>query len=173
MFISEHASCLNMYCWRNILTRTCNRWKVYLHVSVPRYSVKIAYIGLVKQPEGCSSLPLSLDLQKRCICNYFPLFLPHHYCTDLPLSLIFILVVHQELCFDIHATPWLRCKRDSCEVLGHLLLLMCLFHLMHCFHPFLSLSPPILGCCIWHFFSLCSWVCTSITIWLLYIMWFT
>lgn len=50
------------------------------------------------------SLSLSLDLQKRCICNYFPLFLPHHYCTDLPLSLIFILVVHQELCFDIHVT---------------------------------------------------------------------
>lgn len=73
------------------------------------------------------SLSLSLDLQKWCICNYFPLFLPHHYCTDLPLSLIFILVVHQELCFDIHVTAWLRCKRDSCEVLGHLLLLMCVF----------------------------------------------
>lgn len=116
------------------------------------------------------SLFLSLDLQKRCICNYFPFFLPHHYCTDLPLSLIFILVVHQDLCFDIHVTAWLRCKRDSCEVLGHLLLLMCVFF-TSC--TAFILSHPILGCCIWHFFGVCSWVCTSNTIWLLYIMWFT
>lgn len=32
--------------------------------SVPRYPVKIAYIGLVKQPEGCSSLSLSLLIFK-------------------------------------------------------------------------------------------------------------
>lgn len=44
----------------------------------------------VKQSEGCSSLSLLIfgegEKKKRCICNYFPSSLPHHYRRDLVSS---------------------------------------------------------------------------------------
>lgn len=83
------------------------------------------------------SIPFEL-WKKRCLCNYFPSPQPHHYLKDLPPSPSgLVLVVYQELCFDIHVAAWLGCRIDICEVLGRLLLLCFLF--TPC--TFSSLSP--------------------------------
>lgn len=80
-------------------------------------------------------LPLPWSLKKRMNLQIFPFSpassLPQRSPSifiSLPLS-VFALLVHQVLCFDIHVAAWLRCKRDSCEVLGHLLLLLFPFFL--------------------------------------------
>lgn len=133
------------------------------------FSIVHIYMDLLKQSEGFS-FPSPLSFEKRYICNYFPSPLPHHYLWDLRLSLSrFVLVVHQELCFDIHVTAWLRCKRDSCKVLGHLLLLLC-FLFTYCTFSFPPLSslPPwyILSAAVLTWFN---WVCVCNIL----LMWFT
>lgn len=117
------------------------------------------YMDRVKQSEGCST-PSPLIFEKTWICNYFPSILPHHYLRDLPLSLsfcFFVLLVHQELRFDIHVAAWLRCRRDSCKVLGHLLLLLC-FLFTSC--TFSSSSFPLLPL-PWFILSLLLWGCIT------------
>ena len=108
-------------------------------------------MDLVKQSEA--HLLLLWALKKDASAIIFLSLLPS--LPQRPLS-GFVLVVHQERCFDIHVAAWLRCEGDSCKVLGHLLLFLCFLFTSYTFS---SLSPLI--SCLGSSFQRLLWGCIT------------